>query len=350
MKKILITGGSGFIGSHTCLLLLEKGYEIHSIDSQINSYPDSLKIIKKINSPNKTLKTNNLFTYQGDIRDNDFLEKIFKKIYKNDKELSGVIHLAGLKSVKDSLHNPLNYWDVNVNGSINLIKIMDKYNCRNIVFSSSAMIYSTKNNGLLKETNKVNPINPYGMTKLAVESFLEEIYKASNNKWRIAKLRYFNPIGAHHSGIIGENPKGISTNLFPKIVEVASGKLKELIIYGKDFPTADGTAIRDYIHIMDIADGHLKALETLLKGKSKIITVNLGTGIGTSVLNLVKIFQKVNNIEVSYKFENRRDGEPPILVADNSLALKLLNWFPKRNIEEMCIDGWNWYKSKPKVF
>lgn len=349
MKKILITGGSGFIGSHTCLLLLEKGYEIHSIDSNINSYEKSLDIVR--NFYNKNIeRQNKLFSYKGDIRNKEFLEKIFINLQKKGESFCGVIHFAGLKSVNESKKNPIKYWDVNVNGTINLLKIMDKYNCRNLVFSSTAMIYYNKSDSALKETDKIKPINPYGMTKLAIENLLDELYKSSEKNWRIANLRYFNPIGAHTSGIIGENPKGIAQNIFPRINDAAIGKIKALKVFGKTYPTFDGTPIRDYVHVMDIADGHLKALDALRNEDPRILTINLGTNIGTSVLELIKTFKEANNIEVPYEFAEKRLGEPAILISDISLAKKLLNWEPKRNLTEMCIDGWNWIKKNPKGY
>ena len=261
-----------------------------------------------------------------------------------------VIHLAGLKSVRESCLKPLIYWENNLISSINLINVMDQFNCRNIVFSSSATVYKNKFNSLLSEKDFCEPVNPYGQTKLAVDNLLKDLYQSSPSEWRIASLRYFNPVGSHFSGLIGEDPLGDPNNLFPQITRVASGKLEKIKIFGSDWPTPDGTGIRDYIHIMDLADGHISVLNYLLNTKPQILTLNLGTGKGTSVLQLIKIFEKVNNVVIPYSFEDRRQGDNAFVVADNSLAVSILKWFPKGNIEQICADGWNWQLKNPKGY
>ncbi len=349
MPRVLVTGGAGFIGSHTCVSLLEKNYEIIVFDSFINSHKKSLKrvyeISKKYNKETLPFKIK-----RGDIKQKNNLESLFRQSIAEGNPIKAVLHFAGLKSVKESILNPLEYWDVNVNGSINLLKIMDKYDCRTIVFSSSATVYGSSKNHLLHEEFEINPTNPYGRTKITVENLLNDIYKKSPNKWRIANLRYFNPIGAHPSGLIGEEPKGIPENIFPYICKVAAGTLKELKIFGNDWQTEDGTAVRDYIHVLDIADGHIAALDYLLKNKAQIINLNLGTGKGTSVFELVNTFQKVNNIAIPYRITSRREGDQPYIVANNSNALKSLDWSPKRSLNEMCKDGWQWQLLNPKGY
>ena len=348
--RVLVTGGAGFIGSHTCLCLLEQGYEIVAIDSYINSHQESIKRVVDILKNNRSIKKLDFEIIAGDIRDENALDDLFLKYERLDKPIQAVIHFAGLKSVKDSLINPLLYWDVNVNGSINLLRVMDKYNCRTIVFSSSATIYGLSNNLPLKENTEIKPINPYGRTKAVIEQILNDIYNSCPDKWKIANLRYFNPIGAHPSGMIGEDPIGIPNNLFPYITQVAAGVLNKLTIFGNDWPTLDGTCIRDYIHVMDLAEGHIATLKYLNKGESKIVNLNLGTGIGTSVLELIDTFEKVNNIKISKKFSSRRIGDLCTVIADNCLALSCLNWSPKRKLEEMCLDGWKWQSLNPEGY
>tara|TARA_B100000212_G_scaffold338061_1_gene313974 strand:+ start:58 stop:1104 length:1047 start_codon:yes stop_codon:yes gene_type:complete len=340
MKTILVTGGCGFIGSHTCYLLLKKRYKIIILDSNINS---SEKVIGKLESLLNYKNILNKFIFiKGDLCDGNLIEKIFKEAKEDNEPISSVIHFAGLKSVRESILNPLMYWDNNLGGSINLFKFMEKYECRTIIFSSSASVYQIQDCSLLSESSPLKPSNPYGQTKFAIESLLNDIFLNSKHKWKIANLRYFNPIGAHKSGLIGESPIGISNNIFPIINKVACGRISKLQIYGNDWPTHDGTCLRDYIHVMDLADGHIAALEHLEHNKSQILNMNLGTGKGTSVLELINIFEQVNNVKIDYEFTKRRKGDNAIVIADNSKADSLLNWQPKRSIYEMCKDGWNW--------
>ena len=347
--KILITGGAGYIGSHTVLKLLECGYDIEVIDSFCNSYPESLKRIEYLNN----FKDNNgkLNVSKGDIRDEETLERIFEESNAQKKPINAVIHFAGLKSVSESLNFPHKYWDFNVGGSSNLLKVMDKYHCRNIVFSSSATVYKyKKNNNLISESSPLNPTNPYGETKVEVENMLRKIYSKNPKNWRISILRYFNPISAHNTGKIGEHPFGTPSNIFPLISKVASGEIKEFKIYGNDYPTKDGTAVRDYIHVMDLAEAHILALKKIMQDDFKFMILNIGTGIGTSVIQLIEKFKKINECDIPYSFLGRRDGDLPFVVADNSLASRVLNWKPSRKIEDMCRDEWKWRMQNPCGF
>ncbi|MDC3047475.1 UDP-glucose 4-epimerase GalE [Prochlorococcus sp. AH-736-A21] len=345
MKSILVTGGAGFIGSHTCLLLLEKGYEIFVIDSLINSSFQTIKkVISILEKIDKDVHTK-IHLIKGDIKNHSDIENVFQMSNKLNKSIEAVIHFAGLKSVSDSILDPITYWENNVSGTINLCKIMEKYNCKNILFSSSATVYKAKLNNLLSEDDTCEPKNPYGYTKLTVERILNDIFNRTLTQWRIVCLRYFNPVGAHKSGLIGENPLGKANNIYPQITRVAMGEQSKIKIFGSDWPTIDGTGVRDYIHVMDLAEGHIAALNFLLKNKPQFKAINLGTGVGTSVLEFIRTFEKVNNVEVPFCFKDRRQGDSAFLVADNSLAKYLLNWIPKRNIEDICKDGWNWQKN-----
>ena len=350
MKNILVTGGAGFIGSHTCLLLMQRGFNIFVIDSFINSSPKSLDKVLEINKLKNNKFQNILKAFRGDLLDRGFLNNVFLEITKNYKKIDGVIHFAGLKSVEDSIIKPLDYWKVNVVGTINLLEIMSKYNCYTLVFSSSATVYSHNGNNLFSENSLIKPIHPYGKTKLTVESILKDFFNASNKKPKFASLRYFNPIGAHPLGMLGEDPKGKSSNIFPLIVDTAKGIHKELMIFGNDWPTTDGTPVRDYIHVMDLAEAHVSVMENLHANRSKYLNLNIGTGIGTSVLELVKIFEKVNNVKVPYVFAKRRAGDVGYLVADNSFLKSEFNVNPKFSIEDMCRDGWKWKTLNPSGF
>ena len=350
MKRILVTGGAGFIGTHTCLSLLNNNYEIIVYDSFINSNKKSLKrvvdIANKINPDKKKF----IQIVIGDIRDEEKLRNVFLEAQLLKKPIEAVIHFAGLKSVSESVLDPLLYWDVNVNGSTKLFKIMSQFNCRTIVFSSSATIYGFANNNPINENEPIKPVNSYGDTKYSIETILKNLNKSIPNKWRIANLRYFNPVSAHSSGLIGESPNGVPNNIFPYLTQVASGLRPKLNIFGNDWPTPDGTGVRDYIHVMDLAEGHLKTLEYLMSNMPQIINLNLGNGVGISVLELINKFEEVNKIKIPYVFTNRRPGDVGIVIADNSYALSLLNWSPRRTLEEMCKDGWNWQRKNPNGY
>ena len=342
MDAIFVTGGTGFIGSHTCLSLLEKGYAVFILDSFVNSSIQSIKNVALI-LKNKGIETEGkIHVIEGDLKNAKDIEKVFQMSLKLKKEIQSVIHFAGLKSVSESIAKPLDYWENNVNGTINLLRLMEKYNCKNIVFSSSATVYKAQNNKLLNENDICKPVNPYGNTKLVIEKILKDLYDSDPLKWRIASLRYFNPVGADESGLIGEDPQGIPNNIFPRMTQVAIGKLTKIKIFGSDWPTPDGTGVRDYIHVTDLAEGHLLALDYLINNKPQLLTLNLGTGKGTSVLEFINIFEKINNVKVPYILDKRRAGDNAFVVADNSLAKSILKWIPKKNIEDICRNGWNW--------
>ncbi len=351
MKSILITGGTGFIGSHTSLLLLEKGYCVNIIDSNINSSEVVLKKILEIRKEKNSINSDiNLNFFKGDIRDKTLLKKIFYEAKQKKRPIEAVIHFAGLKSVEESVQDPLRYWETNVYGSVCLFNVMKENKCKTLVFSSSATVYGVPDLIPIKESSIIKPLNPYGHTKAAIESILENIYKSRKAEWKIVNLRYFNPIGAHESGLLGEDPKNIPNNLFPYICRVASRRYKNLKIFGNDWPTFDGTGVRDYIHVMDLAEAHISALEYLLKSNSNFLNLNIGTAKGTSVLQLVEEFKKINKVDIPYEFWNRRSGDVPEVIADNSLALKILDWKPKKNLEDMCRDGWKWQSLNPSGY
>jgi len=350
MNRILITGGAGFIGSHTCLALLEKGYDLIVIDSFINSSRKSLLRVKEILKLKVKDLENKLCIVHGDLRDRKILESTFIEAKKCNKPINSVIHFAGLKSVEKSFDYSLDYWETNVLGTINLLNVMRNNNCKTIVFSSTAAIYKVLDNKLLNESSEIKPLNPYGLTKFTVEKILKDLFVSDKNSWRIACLRYFNPIGAHSSGLIGEYSKGVPSNVFPYINLVANKKIEYLKIYGNSWPTTDGTGIRDYIHVMDLAEGHIHILEFLNQNNIQFLTLNLGTGIGTSVLQLVNTFKKVNRVDIPYIFTDKRKGDLGTVVADCTLVNKLTKWRAKRNLEDMCRDGWNWQVNNPNGY
>ncbi len=337
LETVLVTGGFGYIGSHTCVSLLENNHNVLVIDSLINSSKNTLEKIKKTVSFKGTSINDNIQFIEGDLRNNEWLENIFSDYVKADKPIKSVIHFAGLKSIYDSIQSPLDYWDSNVKSTVSLLSAMRKYRCYSLIFSSSASVYKPKGFKLLKETDETIPKSPYGKTKLCVEEILNDLF-ASDKNWSIASLRYFNPIGSHSLGFLSENSKGKSTNLFPAIQKTIMGEQKELLIYGNDWPTYDGTCIRDFIHVMDLAEAHIASLNYLKEYNNQKIVINIGTGKGSSVLEIIKTFQDIKGIKFPYDFTTRRLGDEPFLVADNSLALKLLDWFPKRNINDMCTD------------
>ena len=337
MHKLLITGGSGFIGSHTCLVLLNQGYELYVLDSNINSFQEVIDKVKKI------AKNKNLHFYKGDIRDRYILNQIFFDSQKTGEGIVGVIHFAGLKAVKNSIINPLEYWDSNVNGTINLLKVMQENNCKTIVFSSSATIYGLSGKKPILEKDLIKPINPYGHTKAAIEQILKDLSNSEDKAWRIITLRYFNPIGAHESGLIGEKTLDKPENIIPLLNKVAAGKIRLFKVFGKDWDTIDGTGVRDYIHVMDLAFAHLKAFEYIFNGPTNNVQLNIGTGKGTSIIELINTYKEVNGVDIPYIFVERRDGDVPYSVADNTMAKSLLNWTPIRDLKLMCRDSWNWY-------
>ena len=345
MKTILVTGGTGYIGSHACLALLEKNYRIIILDSNINSSAISISRINLI------AKNNNFYSEiifeKGDIRDKEFIKSVFVRALNRNSPIEAIVHFAGLKAVGESIEKPLNYWENNVAGTINLIKVMKNFDCFTMVFSSSAAIYGNCERIPIEESSTISPVNPYAFTKSAIEQFFKDISASSNKMWKIANLRYFNPIGSHASGLLGEDPLDKPNNLFPIICRVAKGIYKRLEIYGNDWMTPDGTGIRDYIHVMDLVEAHVITLEYLFNNSAQVLDLNVGTGKGTSVLDLIRIFSKVNKCKIPYEYCQRRKGDVPILIADNKKIINTLNWAPKRNLEQMCIDGWRWQILNP---
>lgn len=334
MSKILVTGGAGFIGSHTCVELLNAGYEVVILDNFSNSKPEALNRIKTITG--KDFKF-----YEADLLDLPAVEKVFE-----ENKIDAVIHFAGLKAVGESVQMPVEYYHNNITGTLLLIQAMRKYNCKKIVFSSSATVYGVNNPAPYVETMPTNTsTNPYGYTKVMIEQILKDVYVADND-WSIALLRYFNPIGAHKSGLLGEDPNGIPNNLFPYIAQVASGKLKCLGVFGNDYDTPDGTGVRDYIHVVDLATGHLNAVAYVLKNKG-VEAVNLGTGKGSSVLDVVHAFEKACGKKIPYEIKPRRAGDIATCYADTTKAKELLGWEAKYDIDEMAADGWNFTQKNP---
>ena len=327
--KILVTGGTGYIGSHTCVELLNNGYEIVIIDNLSNSKENVISYIEKIT--NKKVKF-----YKGDVRDKNLLNNIFK-----ENKIEAVIHFAGLKAVGESVKKPLLYYQNNIDSTLVLCEVMEEFNVKKIIFSSSATVYGNPEKLPITEDMKVgNTTNPYGTSKLYIEGILKDLY-VSDNSWSIILLRYFNPIGAHESGLLGEDPNGIPNNLMPYIVKVATGELKCLSVYGDDYDTKDGTGVRDYIHVVDLARGHVKALNKLLKVQGVNI-YNLGTGNGYSVLDIVNTFEKVNGVKVNYKIVGRRDGDIASCYADSSKAYKELGWMSEHTLEDMVSSAYNY--------
>jgi len=331
---ILVTGGAGYIGSHTVIELLNIGKEIIIIDNFSNSDESTLNAIKEITK--KDFKF-----YEGDYLNKDLLEKIFEE---NSIEL--VINFAGLKAISESLEKPLEYYYNNVFGMVNVLKVMKKYNIKKLIFSSSATVYGEPEIIPLNEECKTGGTNnPYGTSKIFIEQILQDLYK-SDNTWNIVILRYFNPVGAHESGLIGEEPKGIPNNLMPYVVRVAGGILKELSIFGNDYDTEDGTGVRDYIHVVDLAKGHIAALNKIEKEEQGLFIYNLGTGTGYSVLEMVKAFEKATGQKVPYKITSRRPGDIAAYYSNVEKAEKELNWKAEKNIEDMCRDSWRYIKNK----
>ena len=337
MDTILVTGGCGYIGSHACVSLLENNYNVVILDSLVNSFENSIVNIKKIFNEKSINIDNRIQFIKGDLRNKKLLDQVFTKYIRAKKPIKSVIHFSGLKSINASIKNPLVYWDSNIISTISLLSSMKENNCCSLIFSSSASVYMPNGKNLLKETDILKPLTPYGKTKACTEEILKDLYESDNN-WRIANLRYFNPVGSHCSGFLNENSKGKPSNLFPSIFKAIADEEEKLLVFGKDWPTYDGTCIRDFIHVMDLANAHIAALDFLKKNKPQNISINIGTGKGTSVLEVIKTFQEINGINFNYEFVDRRLGDQPFVVADNKLALQLLSWAPIRNLSDMCND------------
>ncbi len=333
---ILTTGGAGYIGSHTCIELIKAGYEVVVVDNLDNSSEKSLERVEKI--VGKKIKF-----YKDDVRDREAMRKIF-----TENNIEAVIHFAGLKAVGESVAKPIEYYDNNLISTLVLLEVMREFDCKKIVFSSSATVYGVAKEMPLTEDMPLGAINPYGRTKYFIEEMLRDVY-VSDNSWSIALLRYFNPIGAHESGTIGEDPKGIPNNLMPYIAQVAVGRLEKLHVFGNDYNTVDGTGVRDYIHVVDLADGHVKAVDWALRNEG-CEAINLGTGNGISVLQLREAFVKASGAEVPYVIDPRRPGDPDEVYANAKKAKDLLGWEAKRNVDDMCKDSWNWQSNNPNGY
>ena len=331
--KVLVTGGAGYIGSHTCVQLLEAGYDIVILDNLSNSSEESLSRVKKITG--KDFKF-----YKADLLDYEATNAIFE-----ENDIDAVIHFAGLKAVGESVSIPIRYYHNNITGTLNLLDIMSKHNVKRIVFSSSATVYGDPHTVPIKEDFPLSCTNPYGRTKLMIEEILRDLY-VSDNEWNIAILRYFNPVGAHESGLIGEDPNGIPNNLVPYISQVAVGKLSCLSVFGDDYDTPDGTGVRDYIHVIDLSNGHLRALEKI-SNTVGVVTYNLGTGTGYSVLDMVKAFSKACGREINYKIAPRRPGDIGACFADPEKAERELGFKAEKTLDDMCRDTWRWQSQNP---
>ena len=335
--KVLVTGGAGYIGSHTCIALHEAGFDFVVFDNLCNSSKESLKRVEKIIGKS-------IDFVEGDIRDAKALSKVFENY-----EINSVIHFAGLKAVGESVEKPLEYYDNNINGTLVLCEVMKKYGCKKIVFSSSATVYGDPHTTPIRENFPVGATtNPYGRTKYFIEEMLKDIY-VSDNTNKIVILRYFNPVGAHKSGTIGEDPNGIPNNLMPFISQTAVGKRENLSVFGGDYDTHDGTGVRDYIHVVDLALGHVKALQKM-NSIDDVLTVNLGTGNGYSVIDMINAFQKASGKKVPYNIVDRRPGDIAKCFADPSYAKEVLDWEATRGVDEMCEDSWRWQSNNPDGF
>lgn len=334
--KILVTGGAGFIASHTNVELLNAGYDVVVVDNLVNSSRESVARVEELTGKK-------LSFYEEDLLNEKAIDAIFEK-----ENIDSVIHFAALKAVGESCQIPLRYFDNNLTGTLNLLKVMEKHGVKSIVFSSSATVYGKPESVPIREDFPLSVSNPYGRTKLIIEDMLRDIYK-SDNEWDIALLRYFNPIGAHESGMIGENPHGIPNNLLPYVAKVAAGQLECVNVFGDDYDTPDGTGVRDYIHVVDLATGHIKALEKLVTHPG-LVTYNLGTGVGYSVLDIIKNFEKACGKEIPYKITPRRPGDIDMCYADPAKAKKELGWEATRSIDKMCEDAWRWQTKNPNGY
>jgi UDP-glucose 4-epimerase len=333
---ILVTGGTGYIGTHTCVELLNNGYEVVVLDNLSNSKTEALNRVKELT--NKDFKF-----YKVDLLDRVGIEEIFE-----ENKIEAVIHFAGLKAVGESVSIPLHYYHNNISGTLILCEVMNKFGVKNLVFSSSATVYGMPERMPISEEDRLSATNPYGRTKLMIEEILQDLF-VSDASWSVALLRYFNPIGAHESGRIGEDTNGIPNNLMPFITQVAVGKLEKLRVFGNDYPTVDGTGVRDYIHVVDLAKGHLKALEKAI-GATGVEAYNLGTGNGYSVLEMVKAFEKASGIKIPYEIVENRPGDIAVCYADSTKAKSKLGWSAEKGIEEMCQDSWRWQSENPKGY
>ncbi len=334
--KVLVTGGAGYIGSHTCVELLNSGHDVVVVDNLSNSSPESLRRVEKITGKNVPLEV-------VDIRDREGLDRIFSA-----HTFDAVIHFAGLKAVGESVSQPLRYYQNNVEGTLTLCEVMARHNVFNLVFSSSATVYGDPHSVPITEDFPLSATNPYGRSKLMIEEILRDLGK-SDARWNCILLRYFNPAGAHVSGLIGEDPNGIPNNLLPYISQVAVGKLECLSVFGNDYATKDGTGVRDYIHVVDLAIGHVRALDKLASNP-RVIAYNLGTGQGYSVLDMIAAFEKASDKKINYRFAPRRPGDIANCYADPEFAARELNWRAERGVEEMTRDGWNWQKNNPQGY
>ncbi len=333
---ILVTGGAGYIGSHTVVCLLEAGHDVAVIDNLANSREESLLRVARIAGRQVAFE-------KGDIRDRPFVETVIRK-----HGADAVVHFAGLKAVGESVSRPLDYYEVNVGGTVQLLQAMQATGVKTIVFSSSATVYGEPKELPIPEDHPLSATNPYGRSKLMIEDILRDLH-AGDPSWRIAMLRYFNPVGAHASGLIGEDPNGMPNNLMPFVAQVGSGRLERLRVFGGDYPTHDGTGVRDFIHVVDLADGHVRAIEKLREAPA-CLAVNLGTGQGYSVLDLVEAFRHVSNREIPYDIVDRRPGDVAASYADPSRAAELLDWKAGRSLRDMCADTWNWQSKNPNGY
>jgi UDP-glucose 4-epimerase len=331
--KILVTGGTGYIGSHTCIELIKANYEVVVVDNLCNSSLESLKRVEK-------LVNSDIPFHKVDVRDKAALTQVFEQY-----SIDGVIHFAGLKAVGESVEKPIEYYDTNVGGTFILADVMREFDCKTLVFSSSATVYGDPHIVPIKEDFPLSVANPYGRSKLMIEEFLQDVFVADDS-WYIALLRYFNPVGAHKSGLIGEDPNDIPNNLMPYISQVAVGKLAKLSVFGGDYNTPDGTGVRDYIHVVDLAKGHVKALQTL-QDKPQVLIVNLGTGNGYSVLDMIKAFERASGKNISYQIVDRRPGDIATCYADPTYAFEKIDWKAECELDEMCEDTWRWQSQNP---
>lgn len=336
---ILVTGGAGYIGSHTCVELLRAGHEVIVLDNLCNSRAEALRRVERIAG-------RRLIFHRADVRDREALRRVFAT--QPDRAIDAVIHFAGLKAVAESVAQPLRYYDNNVAGTIALLEVMAEFGVQRLVFSSSATVYGDPQSVPIAEDAPTNPVNPYGRSKWMVENLLRDMAMSALD-WRIALLRYFNPVGAHASGLIGEDPEGIPNNLMPYLAQVAVGRLPPLQVFGDDYPTADGTGVRDYIHVVDLALGHLAALQWLAANRGAL-TVNLGTGRGYSVLDMVRAFAQASGRQIPYRVVARRPGDVAACWANPALAEKVLGWRAQHGIESMCRDTWNWQQRNPQGY